>query len=57
MTASVDIAALIADLATGFAGAVEETGRIDAKTIGAWHGVTRTGAVVGHTDTLALPPA
>jgi SAM-dependent methyltransferase len=48
---------LIADLATGFAGAVEETGRIDAKTIGAWHGVTRTGAVVGHTDTLALPPA
>lgn len=48
---------LIADLATGFAGAIEETGRIDAKTIGAWHAITRTAAIVGHTDTLALPPA
>lgn len=52
-----DDAGLIADLATGFAGAVEETGRLDAKTIGAWHAVKRTGAIVGHTDTLALPPA
>jgi SAM-dependent methyltransferase len=48
---------LIADLATGFAGAVEETGRIDAKTISDWHRVIRTAAVVGHIDTLALPPA
>lgn len=47
---------LIADLATGFAGAVEETGRIDAKTISDWHRIARTGAIVGHTDTLALPP-
>lgn len=49
-------AALIADLATGFAGAVEETGRVDAKVISDWHRIARTGAVVGHTDTLAFPP-
>ncbi len=49
-------ASLIADLATGFAGAVEETGRIDAKTISDWHRMARTAAIVGHTDTLALPP-
>ncbi len=52
-----DDAGLIADLATGFAGAVEETGRIDAKTISDWHRLARTAAIVGHTDTLALPPA
>jgi SAM-dependent methyltransferase len=48
--------ALVKDLATGFAGAVEETGRLDAKVISDWHRLARTGAVVGHTDTLALPP-
>lgn len=52
-----DDAGLIADLATGFAGAVEETGRLDAKIISDWHRAHRVAAVVGHTDTLALPPA
>jgi SAM-dependent methyltransferase len=46
---------LIAELAEGFAAAVDETGRFDAATLGAWTAVTRTAAVVGHTDTLALP--
>jgi SAM-dependent methyltransferase len=49
--------ALIAELATGFAEAVRETGLIDAPTLAHWRAVTRTGAVVGHADTLALPPA
>jgi len=49
--------ALIAELATGFAEAVRETGLIDAPTIADWRALARTGAVVGHTDTLALPPA
>jgi len=48
-------AGLIADLAQGFARAVEETGVIDAGTLASWREVARTGAVVGHTDTLALP--
>jgi hypothetical protein len=48
--------ALIGDLARGFAEAVEETGRLDAATIEAWKSVRRTGAIVGHADTLALPP-
>jgi SAM-dependent methyltransferase len=48
--------ALIAELAAGFAEAARETGVIDEPTIAAWRTVTRTGAVVGHTDTLALPP-
>lgn len=51
-----DDLALVKDLATGFAGAVEETGRLDAKVISDWHRVVRTGAVVGHTDTLAVLP-
>ncbi|MFV0297209.1 MAG: class I SAM-dependent methyltransferase [Hyphomicrobiaceae bacterium] len=46
---------LIADLAPGFASAAGETGRVDADTIRAWSSVPRTGAIVGHTDTLALP--
>lgn len=46
---------LIADLATGFAGAVAETGRLDAATLDDWRAVQRSEAVVGHTDTLALP--
>lgn len=48
-------AGLIADLAKGFAGAVDETGRVDAPSLASWRAVTRTGAIVGHTDTLALP--
>ena len=47
--------ALIAELAAGFAEAVRETGQVDASTIAQWRAVTRTGAIVGHADTLALP--
>jgi predicted RNA methylase len=50
-------AALIADLAGGFADAVGEIGRLDPDMIAAWRSIARTGAVVGHTDTLALPPS
>jgi len=48
-------AALIADLATGFADAAAETGRIPAADLASWRGITRHGAIVGHTDTLAVP--
>lgn len=48
---------LIRDLAHGFADAVAETGRVDAATLASWRSVVRNGAIVGHTDTLALPPA
>ena len=48
-------AALVRDLATGFACAVEETGKVDKDTLADWRGIARTGSVVGHTDTLALP--
>jgi len=47
---------LIADLASGFAGAVTETASVDATGIASWSAVVRTAAVVGHTDTLAFPP-
>jgi SAM-dependent methyltransferase len=50
-------AALIGELARGFAEAVHETGQLDAQVIADWSTIPRTGAVVGHTDTLALPPA
>jgi SAM-dependent methyltransferase len=50
-------AALIGELARGFAEAVRETGQLDAPVIADWSTIPRTGAVVGHTDTLALPPA
>ncbi len=46
---------LIADLATGFAGAAAEIGIIDHATLEEWRKVVRTAALVGHTDTLALP--
>jgi hypothetical protein len=48
---------LIADLANGFADAAAETGQVYPATIADWRSVVRTGAIVGHTDTLALPPA
>jgi hypothetical protein len=48
--------ALIAALATGFVQAARETGQVDAHALAAWSAVARTGAVVGHTDSLALPP-
>ncbi len=47
---------LIAELASGFAQAARETGQVDAQTIAAWRAIARTGTVVGHTDTLAVPP-
>jgi SAM-dependent methyltransferase len=49
-------AALIADLAQGFATAVAATGAVDAASLKSWCAVARTAAVVGHADTLALPP-
>ncbi|HWB45492.1 MAG TPA: class I SAM-dependent methyltransferase [Hyphomicrobiaceae bacterium] len=47
--------ALIGDLAAGFAQAARETGMVEAAAINSWAAVARTGAIVGHTDTLALP--
>jgi len=46
--------ALIAELVPGFAGAVRETELVPDEKIAAWLKVARTGALVGHTDTLAL---
>ncbi len=48
-------AALVRTLAAGFAGAVRETGRVPAAIIDDWARVDRTGSLVGHVDTLALP--
>jgi SAM-dependent methyltransferase len=48
--------ALIAELAQGFAAAVSETGLVPDAKVADWLAVSRTGALVGHTDTLALPP-
>ena len=47
---------LISQLAAGFAEAARETGQVDPQTLATWCAVSRTGAVVGHADTLALPP-
>jgi SAM-dependent methyltransferase len=47
--------ALVSDLASGFVGAVRETGAVDAKSVDAWARIVRTAAEVGHTDTLAFP--
>jgi SAM-dependent methyltransferase len=47
---------LIDTLADGFAAAVKETGRLAAGRLASWRGLRRTAAVVGHADTLALPP-
>ncbi len=48
-------AALIAELASGFASAVRETKSIPNAEIDAWLKRPHTGAEVGHTDTLAIP--
>ena len=48
--------ALIAELAAGFAAAVGETDLVPQVKIAEWQALPRTGALVGHTDTLALPP-
>jgi SAM-dependent methyltransferase len=47
--------ALIAELAAGCAMAAGQTGLLAAARIDRWRTLTRTGAVVGHTDILALP--
>jgi SAM-dependent methyltransferase len=48
---------LIDMLADGFAAAVAEIGRVPPDIIAHWLSARRTVSVVGHTDTLALPPA
>jgi len=48
--------ALIDALAGGFAAAVAEIGHVPSDVIADWLKVRRNGSVVGHTDTLALPP-
>jgi SAM-dependent methyltransferase len=48
-------AALIAELATGFAEAVRQTKSLPPAELDAWIARKRTGAEVGHTDTLAIP--
>ena len=47
--------ALIEALAAGFAAAVRETRLVPEGKIANWRAVGRTAALVGHTDTLALP--
>lgn len=46
---------LIGDLAAGFADAVAEMGAVDKAALRAWRALERHAALVGHTDTLALP--
>ena len=46
---------LISELVPGFADAAQETALVSTERIAAWLQVQRTGALVGHTDTLALP--
>jgi len=48
---------LICDLAAGFAAAVAETGAVEPDTIASWSRAVRLTAIVGHTDTLAVPQA
>lgn len=48
-------AALVAELAAGYAAAVRETKALTAVEIDGWLARTRTGSQVGHTDTLAIP--
>ena len=46
---------LIRELTRGFADAVREMGAVPCSLIEDWLSVPRTGAIVGHTDLLALP--
>lgn len=48
-------ARLVTELALGYAAAVAETKAVDERTLESWRRFTHTGAVVGHTDTLAYP--
>lgn len=47
---------LIAELASGFAAAVAESGDVQSSVLANWSAIPRAAALVGHTDTLALPP-
>jgi SAM-dependent methyltransferase len=47
--------ALVSELATGFAAAVRETGKVAVSDIDKWLARLPTGGEVGHTDTLAIP--
>jgi SAM-dependent methyltransferase len=47
---------LLDELAGGFAGAVAEIGRVPPDVVAGWRAVRHDGCVVGHMDTLALPP-
>ena len=49
--------ALVDALVPGFAGAVRETGALTPAQIDGWLAQPRHGSEVGHTDTLAFPPA
>lgn len=46
---------VIAALATGFVAAVRETRLVPEQEVAEWLALGRTGALVGHTDTLAVP--
>ena len=48
---------LTEELVRSHAVAVSEVGGVDDKTIVSWVNVPRTGALVGHTDTFAVPGA
>ncbi|MGE0626827.1 MAG: class I SAM-dependent methyltransferase [Hyphomicrobiaceae bacterium] len=48
-------APLIAELARGCADAAAKTGRVADAIVDDWRSIDRRAAVVGHTDTLALP--
>jgi SAM-dependent methyltransferase len=52
---SVGDEALIATLADGHAAAVRQTNLVPEAQVADWLAVSRTAALVGHTDTLALP--
>ena len=52
----IGIQGLSPELAAGFAGAVRETELVASAVVDAWSRIARTSAVVGHADTLALPP-
>ncbi|MCH9808056.1 MAG: class I SAM-dependent methyltransferase [Alphaproteobacteria bacterium] len=46
---------LVRELHAGFVEAIPETGKVDPKSFASWSAMKRTGAIVGHTDTLASP--
>jgi hypothetical protein len=48
--------ALVAELVRGFRAAVHETALVPETKVAEWLKLNRIGALVGHTDTLALPP-